>query len=71
MLTVTFDDMPYKRSHMAPPKGRGSWAFAFEGREPIFSPSMTLTEAKKWAKAEVRKAAPADFKGHVVVEILP
>lgn len=69
--TVSFNTAPFVRSHMVEPRGRGSWAFSFEGREPIFSPAMTLVEAKKWAKAQVIAAAPAGHSGAVVVDILP
>jgi hypothetical protein len=71
MIRVSFDDSPFVRSHMTAPRGRGSWAFSFEGREPIFSPSMTLGEAKKWAREQVKAAAPAGYAGQVVVSILP
>ena len=70
-VRVVFDTAPFVRSHMREPKGRGSRAFAFEGREPLFSPSMTLADARKWAADQVRAAAPADFKGTVVVSVLP
>lgn len=71
VMSIIFDPMPYIRSHGRAPRGRGSWAFAFEGREPIFSPSMTLAEAKRWAAAQVRAAAPAGYDRDVVVEVLP
>ena len=53
------------------PKGRGSWAFEFNGREPVFAPSMTYGDAKKWIKEHIRSEAPADFKGCVVVNVCP
>jgi hypothetical protein len=72
MIRITFDDSPFVRSHMTKPgRGLGSWAFSFEGREPIFSPPMILSEAKKWAREQVKAAAPADYAGQVVVSILP
>jgi len=60
-----FRDNDYFKSHGKTPKGWGSWAFDLsveygdgewgERPEPMFSPSMTYTDAKKWAKAEVSK----------------
>jgi hypothetical protein len=70
-IRVSFDTAPFVSSHAREPRGRGSWAFSFEGREPIFSPSMPLAEAKRWAAEQVRAAAPAGFSGTVVVAVLP
>lgn len=57
-LKLTYCTAAYIRSHGAAPKGYGRWAFAErtcngEG-EPIFAPhSMTLTDAKKWLRANL------------------
>lgn len=58
---MTFETFPYEHSHGRSPRGRGSWAFCpFHLRNAsdyidhtIFSPSMTFTEAKKWAREQV------------------
>lgn len=60
MPAIEFDTAPYRRSHGTEPKGRGGWAFGKGTADPkfdhetIWSPSMTLTEAKKWAKAQIK-----------------
>jgi hypothetical protein len=71
MCLISFDSAPFVRSHMKQPKGRGSWAFSIEGGEPLFAPVMTLNEAKLWVTEQVRRLAPAGFKGVVVVQVLP
>jgi hypothetical protein len=73
-MTVSFchDDRQFKRSHMKAPKGRKSWAFQIETNHgPFFSPSMTLTEARKWAEQKARTLAPEGFNGRVLIELLP
>jgi len=69
-LKIEFDEAPFIRSHMTTPRGRGSYAFSIEGQAPIFSPSGTYAEAKKWAKAQVLAIAPADAIS-ATVEVLP
>lgn len=58
---IRFDDAEYRRSHMHPPRGRGSWAFRFDQDEaPWFAPSnLTFTEAKQDAAAEARRRGAA------------
>lgn len=62
MTRITFDTTPYELTHGRSPRGRGSWVFrpfhlrnadSLEGM--LMSPSMTLTEAKRWAKAEIAR----------------
>lgn len=61
MARTEFNTAPYVRSHGAEPRGRGSWAFATEpdaeGDEVRFSPSLTYSEAKRWARGEFEKGA--------------
>ncbi len=66
MPKVSFDTAPYVRSHMKPPRGRGSWAFCFGESEAWFTPSVTYGEAKKLARAE---AARRRYSGDV--DVLP
>lgn len=59
---VLFDTSPYENSYMQPPRGRGSWAFAFVRRnaqldDMIWSPSMTYGEAKRWVRDAIRGTA--------------
>lgn len=61
-MAQAFYTMQFTASHMREPKGRGSWMFAqvddatgqvdenFDNM--LTSPSMTYTEAKRWAKAQ-------------------
>lgn len=66
-----FDSGPYRASHMKEPRGFGSWAFQVHGnREILFSPAMTLRDAKRWVKAEILKVAPAGID-YVEVKVLP
>lgn len=59
--TVRFSHSDYLSSHGRPPRGEGSWVFQFNrgGTEPWWAPGvLTLTEAKKLARAEaVRRGA--------------
>lgn len=71
-MKVQFTTGAYVRSHMKEPKGRGSWAFEFEGcKDAWFTPgSLTLGEAKKAAVAEAsRRAGPDGIT--TTVKILP
>ena len=66
-LRTEFDTAPHGRQ----PRGYGSWAFAFEGRGPVWAPTSTYADAKAWVKAHIRSVAPADYAGTVVVDVLP
>ena len=60
-MTVKFDTTDYVRSHMESPRGRGGWMFGLDMAEVdrgeygnvLCSPSMTYTDAKKWARKEI------------------
>lgn len=64
-MSHVFDDAPYVASHQRQPRGRGSWAFqprdAYQpdgqpiDERTIWSPSLTLTEARRW----LRRTQPA------------
>lgn len=72
---IEFDETPYLRSHGHMPKGRGSWAIGTEAKPDClnehtcwFSPGgLTLTEAKKWAKAKARDLFGADAEGTLYI----
>ena len=68
-MTIEFTDAEYRFEDGHAPKGYGFWGFEFEGHE--FWAKGTLTEAKKACRAEVRRLAPAGYKGYVSVNILP
>jgi len=64
MTQIEFCNDEYVRSHQKQPKGFGSWMFALTGGERpdynnmslwLTAPTSTLTDAKKWIKAEVKK----------------
>lgn len=79
-MTVEFDDSEYRFTHGKRPGGRGSWAFEFQRafgkteREVWWAKaadgtmSMTLTEAKKLARAEVAKRF-GGTNGHIVITV--
>lgn len=69
-ITFDFNTAEFCTAHGKEPRGRGSWAFAFEGREPVFSPSMTYAEAKRWIKEHICSVAPAEFYGCVLIDVL-
>jgi hypothetical protein len=63
-VTVKFDTRDYRLSHLQEPRGRGSWAFALDmdkvergvyDDDTLWSPSMTYTEARKWARQEITR----------------
>ena len=68
-MKIEFTNKEYKYEHGSAPKGYGRWGFTFEGYE--FWSTGTLTDAKKACRAEVKRLAPADYKGLVLVNILP
>ena len=62
---ITFSDRPFVEAYARSPRGRGSWAFvpmAYHGSgievdHTVLSPSMTYTEAKKWARQQFASIA--------------
>lgn len=61
-MAIEFDTAPYRNSHLSGPRGRGSWAFglsrdadACDREQVLWSPSMTYSEAKKWAREEIKR----------------
>jgi len=66
---VEFDTTEFFRTYARQPKGYGGWAFEFEGMEPVFAPSSTYADARKWVIAQVRAAAPANYAKLVVVTV--
>lgn len=56
---IYFSTREYELSHGAKPRGRGSWAFAFDGEdrmEDLFwtAGALTFTEAKRVAMKEAK-----------------
>lgn len=60
--TIDIDTSDYTRSHGTNPKGRGGWAFSTYPNPQLddvfFTPSMTYSDAKVWAKAHARANYP-------------
>jgi len=73
MTKFKFDPSAFLTGHMQAPRGRGSWAFSLEERpdDVVFSPSMTYSEARKWAVEHFSKVVPADWTETVYVNVLP
>jgi len=73
---ITFWDAPFIRTHHRSPRGRGSWAFVptiyhgspIELEHTVLSPSMTYTEARKWARQHF--ASIASEVGGLVLVVL-
>ena len=59
-MIVTFDTKNYRTLHRHEPKGKGVWAFTPEFHasesESFFTPCLTYTDAKKFAKAKYPNA---------------
>lgn len=70
-MKIEFTDSEYIYEHGHAPKGRGCWMFSFEGYEYTAPCCLTLTEAKKHCKEEIKRLAPSDYVGTVYVNILP
>jgi hypothetical protein len=70
-ITFEFNTREFVASHATEPKGRGSWAFEFGNRAPVFTPSMTYGDAKKWIKEHIRSVAHPEFEGHVEINVCP
>jgi hypothetical protein len=80
-MRFEFDTSEYRLSHVHNPRGRGTWAFGINSRDPepgqvLWSPSMTYTEAKAWAKRELRlcghPSLTSDGYGHAdLLWVLP
>ena len=71
-IRITFNDTPYRNSHLTAPRGRGSWAFGDSPDTPIdkvvYSPSMTYAEARKWMKKSLEFMGG---QGSVEIYVLP
>ncbi|MBZ9683247.1 hypothetical protein LB531_21555 [Mesorhizobium sp. CO1-1-2] len=68
----------YERSHGRAPKGFGGWGFIIidescdQEVEFFFTPPMTLSDAKVWAKAHVRENfAEQVATGYLGLEVAP
>lgn len=68
-MTFEFNTRDFRFSHGKEPRGFGSWAFEIEGHELVWAPTSTFTDAKKWARAEAKKMAPAGFAGNVTIKV--
>lgn len=68
-IRIEFSTREFFTSHGRQPRGYGSWMFKFEGREVTFH-SNTYAEARARCVAAVKAAAPADYVGTVVVEVM-
>lgn len=60
---MRFDTSKYEISNARQPRGRGQWGFFDEKGGLHFTPAMTFTEAKRWARA--------NLKGNAVVVVAP
>ena len=70
-MTFDFDTREYSFSHGKEPRGYGSWAFEFEGKEPVWAPTSTHADAKRWVRQHIRSVAPADYAGDVRINVCP
>lgn len=67
-MKTRIETREYENSHGHGPRGRGSWAFQVgsDVTDVLWSPSMTYTEAKKWAREQAKK-----YCGPVILYVLP
>jgi hypothetical protein len=80
-VVVEFDTTKFVVAHGHAPRGTGSWAFAeaqpghrFDTTgEVLWAPYGTLTDAKRWARAQVkaRHAAGPGRSVYVTIVVLP
>jgi hypothetical protein len=64
---IELDTTEYRQSHLREPRGRGAWAFYVgDDLEPLWSPSMTYTEAKRWLREQLKNRV---LPGGVVVRV--
>ena len=72
-ITIEFDTSAYEFAHGKAPKGYGSWAFDWEGTrrdpKPVWAPTSTYADAKKWVRAHIKSIAPADYAGCVCITV--
>lgn len=68
-MTIEFTTREYEFENGRAPKGYGYWGFEFEGYE--FWHQGTLGEAKKACRKEIKRLAPKDYDGYVIVNVLP
>ena len=68
-MKIEFSDRKYMYEHGKAPKGYGQWFFTFEGYSQWVC--GTLAEAKRRCREYVKKVAPKDYVGTVLVTIEP
>lgn len=75
-IAFYFDTRAYQATYTHAPRGYGSWAFDYrieshrENAAPIFAPTSSYADAKKWIKAHIRSLAPAGYGGYVTIVVL-
>ena len=78
-ITFDFDTRAYERTYSQKPRAYGSWAFDYrtdsngnrrENAEPIFAPTSSYADAKKWIQTHIRSLAPDDYKGYITIIVL-
>lgn len=69
-VTPAVSDQPYRQSHIAPPRGRGSWAFCPENRWT----GENYLDHTQWFRgtyAQARQQAKQAFRGETTIVCLP
>lgn len=66
-MYIEFSTRDYLFTYGREPKGRGMWAFFFEGRE--FWHNGTYAEARKACKNHIKEIAPKGYDGIVIVKV--
>lgn len=73
-MKIEFYNNQYVLSHGKNPSGRGVWAFEILGCKKLgvfFSPSMTLGDAKKWMREQIKAMDIPATVAVVNVDVLP
>jgi hypothetical protein len=67
-MAIEFSTRKFELSHGKSPRGRGAWAFAFDGKDndrDLFWHMGLFVDAKRYARAW------AVTKGYTLIEVMP
>ena len=68
-MDIVFLTREFEAEYGRSPRGRGWWAFSFEGMQ--FQSVGTFTEAKRLCKQHIKDIAPHGYRQTVFVNVEP